>query len=95
MTLSSPTVPPQGPAFADDCSSARFVVGHGTVRLPVKVFTTYSECTEDPGGSSPRVPLCDGTGMPRLPPGTYTAAVEWSAKPPLPAPPPVTVTLTG
>jgi hypothetical protein len=95
VTLSSPTVPPQEPAFAADCSSAKLLVGHGTVRLAVTVITTYESCTNDPSGVSRRTPSCDADGMPKLPPGTYTATVEWSDKAPLPAPPPVMVTLTA
>lgn len=79
--------------FNEDCSSAPFLIPHGTTRLPFTLDTTFTSCG-DP--ATPNDPGCLASGgFPPLPPGTYKAEVEWSDKVPVPAPKPVSVTIVG
>ena len=86
----------QAPGISAACTDHPFLVGHGTTRLSLTVFTSYSSCTKDVTGVSTDQPLCEPSGaIPSLPPGAYRVVVRWSGHGSLPAPAPVTVTITG
>jgi hypothetical protein len=80
--------------FADVCSSAPFIINHGTTHLPFRLLTNYSSCTET-GLGAINTPKCTAHGIPPLPTGSYIAKVAWSKSVPLPAPKPRTVNLVG
>jgi len=88
----------QQPAFRADCSSAPYIINHGTTRLPFRLDTTYSSCLQPNGQSLQPTPRCIGPNSntePPLPPGKYKASVVWSETVPVPKPPPVTVTVVA
>jgi hypothetical protein len=93
VALSSPTYAPQV-AFASTCNHRPFVLHPGRTKLPVKVLTTYLECTESGGdAATSTVPPCTSTSPPPLRPGSYRTLLIGNGLA-LPQPTPVVVTLT-
>ena len=78
IVLTNNGVPPDV-AWAATCVAGPFLVPHGTTRLPVSVLTTYPGCLQ-PGGSGAGLPRCATSGPPPLPPGAYTAVLEWEGR---------------
>jgi len=92
VILTNSHFPPQV-VWPANCVAGPFVIGHGTTNLPITVATTYSACAQVGGSVTPRTPPCLADEPPPLPPGAYEAVLEWGGTVPLPAPPPVAVTL--
>ena len=81
--------------FTASCTTAPFVILHGTTRNPFVVMTSYNECLGPGGSSVNNIPLCLASGRaPPLSRGSYVAVIERSTTVPLPKPKPVTVALS-
>ena len=91
IVLTNSDFPPHV-AWPAMCVAGPFLVPHGTTRLPISVLTTYPGCLQ-PGGSGSGLPKCSTSGPPPLPPGAYTAVLEWEGAVPLPPAQPVAVTI--
>jgi hypothetical protein len=81
--------------FTALCTTAPFVILHGTTRLPFAVMTSHNECLGPGSSSVNKIPLCLSSGRaPPLSRGSYDAVIEWSTTVPLPKPKPLTVALS-
>jgi hypothetical protein len=79
--------------FDMDCATVPFVLAHGTTRIPVRVFTTFTGCSPNALGVVPLVPCLASGALPPLPAGSYRTAIQWSEPVPLAPPVPVRVVL--
>lgn len=88
------------PAWLQCLSVPGTILQPGTTRIPIRVNTTYDQCTPRANSATAEMPACvhggDGLAMPPLPPGTYhtTTGILEPEGVHVPTPESIQVTLT-
>ena len=87
ITLSNSQLATGGASGGVGCT---YVIEPGTTTVRITVPTTYQQCTQNPAQATAKSPSCPA---PSLPAGTYSVTYRASFQ--VPAPAPVSVTLTS